>query len=161
MDVKITDLSELCSLLGRLYWVESEMELMGQWDAYTEVGERYRDILFTLSHDSEKHKTRLENLFSKIDGCDTNTVLSRTEREKIELKGKREEEILQEVLKYDQLALDLYRRVHSSVQRPLIRERWNGDDPDEFFRTLKWLIEEEKRHVALLKEHVGKPERIR
>ncbi len=157
-DIIIEDIDELESLLARAYWIESEFEEVTQWEAYASVDDKYKDLLFELSHDSEGHKRELKSLISKLEGLDLETIKQNTRaRDNVEFKKQTQDvEILYEVYKNDKLALDLYQKIHSKTSEEFIEEVWEGVDSDEFFETLSELIQDEKRHTAKLKQYAQK-----
>ena len=59
-EIVINDIDELESLISRAFWLEGEFEQMILWDAYMTVDEKYRNIIFGLAHDSERHKITLK-----------------------------------------------------------------------------------------------------
>ncbi len=162
-DVVIEDIEELESLLSRVYWIEEEFEQMSLWDAFASVDEKYRDILFKLAHDSEKHKIMLKRLIENVEGLDLDS-LKESIKGRQSLKIKRsliDEEILSEIARNDTLALDIYTKLHDCTSREFIEGIWKGEDPDEFYHTFLELIGYEKRHLEILKPYVGKLQRIR
>ena len=67
-DFKITMRNEFLSLLGKAYWLESQFENIMQWQAYMSIkNDSYRNVLFQLSHDSEKHKGVLLQLITHFE----------------------------------------------------------------------------------------------
>jgi hypothetical protein len=160
MAIQIKDLDELSSILGRAYWVESQLELSLEWEAYMIVKDKYRDILFTISHDSETHKSLLKRLFSQIKGFDLEETMMDFKGREFNPKGLYDEEILGEILKMELLAHDIYNRLHSYSDRGLIKSIWEGKDPNFYFDKLKWLIGQERKHIELLKPFAGTIERI-
>ncbi|MFW5945795.1 MAG: hypothetical protein ACOCSJ_02920 [Candidatus Natronoplasma sp.] len=157
-DITIESIDELESLLARAYWIESEFEEVTQWEAYASIDDKYKDLLFELSHDSEGHKRELKNLISNLDGLDVETTKKDTRaRNDVEFKKQTQDlEILYEVYKNDKLALDLYQKIHSKTSEEFIEKVWEGEDPDDFFETFSELIQEEKRHTAKLKKYAQK-----
>ncbi len=154
----IEDIDELESLLARAYWIESEFEELTQWEAYASVDDKYKDLIFELSHDSERHKRQLKSLISNLEGLDMETIKQNTRvRDNVEFKKQTKDlEILYEVYKNDKLALDLYQKINSKSSEDFIEEVWKGMDPDQFFETLSELIQDEKRHTAKLKQYAQK-----
>ncbi|MEF8836085.1 MAG: hypothetical protein V5A76_08020, partial [Candidatus Thermoplasmatota archaeon] len=145
-------------LLARAYWIESEFENVVQWEAYASVDDKYKDLLFELSHESEGHKADLKELISNIKGLDFKTVKEDSRaRDKAQFeKQTKDVKILYEVYKNDKLAFDLYQKIHSNTSKELIKDVWEGLDSDEFFEILSNLIQEEKRHTARLKKYAQK-----
>ena len=160
MAIKIKDFDELKSIFGRAYWVESKLELMVEWEAYMIAKDKYRDTLFTISHDSETHKSLLKKISSKIEGLNLEKITADYGGKDFNPKGLYDEEIINEILKLEMLALDIYTRLRSYSDRGFIKSIWKGKNPDYYFNKLEWLIKEEKKHIELLKPFTGKIERI-
>ncbi|MFO7793210.1 MAG: hypothetical protein R6W73_09595 [Candidatus Saliniplasma sp.] len=160
--IVIKNIDELESLLARAYWIEDEFEGVTQWDAYTSVDEKYKDILFELSHESEGHKSDLKRLISNLKGMDLESVKqnSRT-RDSVKFKKHSQDlEILYEVYENDKLALDLYQKIYENTSKEFIEKVWKGDDPDEFFDMLSDLINEERGHIEKVGKYAQKLDRI-
>jgi hypothetical protein len=72
---KITMRNEFLSLLGKAYWLETQFENIMQWQAYMSVkNDSYRNMLFQLSHDSEKHKEIIVQLITHFEDVSTETL---------------------------------------------------------------------------------------
>ena len=76
------------------------------------------------------------------------------------MKGKWDEEILTELLKNEYLALDVYTKLHMYTDKEFIEKIWKGKNPNQFFKNMEFLINEEKKHINLLTPLAGKIERI-
>ncbi len=157
-EVVIDDIDELETLLARAYWIESEFENVVQWEAYSSVDDKYKDLLFELSHESEEHKADLKELISNIEGLDLETINQDSRaHDSVEFKKQTaDEKILYEVYRNDKSALDLYQKIHSKTSKELINEVWRGLDSKEFFEILSNLIQGEKRHISRLKKYAQK-----
>ncbi len=162
-DIVIEDIDELVSLLARAYWIEDQFEQMTLWDTYTSIGEKYRDIVFRLAHDSEKHKIKLKKLISNISGIDLKTITNYTKaRQNVGLnRSLLSEEILGEIKKHDILALELYTRIYKHTAKELLDEIWEGERHDEFYEILAHLMRDEAKHIKIVEPYVGKLQRIR
>lgn len=162
-DFKITTQDEFVSLLGKAYWLETHFENIMQWQAYMTVkDDSYRNVLFTLSHDSEKHKGIIIQLISNFEGISTKTLEEHSgmKDKEFDLKGKWDEEIITELLKNEHLALDVYTKLHMYTDKEFIKRIWKGENSELFFKQLEFLIKEENKHINLLKPLAGKLERI-
>lgn len=161
-EIKICSIEELSSLLSRAYWVETQLEQSMQWEAYMTVKEKFRDPLFKISHDSEKHKTMVKKICENIDGMDLEKSLKEAglNKKEFDFKGKWDEEIINELLKNEYLVKDTYTKLYQHIDRNFIQKHLKDKDVDGFFNKLSWLIDEETRHVDLLMPFVGKIERI-
>jgi rubrerythrin len=157
----ITDLMELQLLLGRVYWVESQLENSSQWEAYRVAKTKeYKDILFKISHDSHEHKRRLEKINSNLDGPDLQELSEKFKGMEYNFRLMKDEEIAREVMKNEALVLDLYKRIFASTNRDFLKEIWMGVEPEDYFKDLKWLIAQEEGHLHLLEKYSGKVQRI-
>jgi hypothetical protein len=157
----IKDLMELQLLLGRVYWVETQLENSSQWEAYRVAKtQEYKDILFKISHDSHEHKRRLEKINSNLEGPDLQELSARFNGLEYNFRLMKDEEIAREVMKNEALVLDLYKRIFASTNRDFLKDIWMGAEPEDYFRDLKWLILQEEGHLQLLEKYSGKVERI-
>jgi len=162
-EFKITAQSEFLSLLGKAYWLETQFENISQWQAYMTVkDESYRNALFTLSHDSEKHKTILTELIANFEGITTETLEEHAglKQKEFDLRGKWDEEIITELLKNEYLALDVYTKLYMHTDRDFLQKLWIGENFELFFKQLEFLMKEEKKHINILTPLAGKLERI-
>ncbi|MFO8109043.1 MAG: hypothetical protein R6U17_00755 [Thermoplasmata archaeon] len=162
-DIFIEDIEELESLLQRTYWIEDEFEQMAYWEGFSTLHEQYRDVIFRLPHDSEKHKIMLNKIINSIEGIELEDIKKgvRKREEGSSRRQKMDEEVLTEMIKNDRLALDLYSKIHKHTSREFIEEIWTGENSNEFFDIFKRLMAEEQKHIDILRPHVGKLERIR
>ncbi|MFO7991196.1 MAG: hypothetical protein R6U61_02750 [Thermoplasmata archaeon] len=161
-EIVIDDIDEVASLLSRAYWFEEEFEQTTQWDGYYSMDEKYRDLIFQLSHESEGHKRQIKKIIKNLEGIELEDIMKDASTKKnVEVtKSRYDEEVLGGIMKNDMLARDLYARLIKHVSKDLLEERWTGDDPEEFFKILAKLILDEKRHIDMVKPYVGKLERI-
>ncbi len=161
-DIKVDDPDELESLLERAYWIEAEFEQSFQWEAYTTLSERHRDKIFRLSHDSQGHKTVLRKIIKNLDGVSMERIEKKASQKDFDFKpGWQDSEIFTEILKYEHLVKDIYTRIKDYTSEELIENIWEKDDPEEFFTTFKYLIEQEEEHVEIVKPEAGKISRIK
>jgi len=158
----ITTVEELTSLLGRAYWMETQLELSMQWESYVSVRDELRDVLFRISHDSEQHKLLVKKLWENLSDTSLEQILSELhlKGKTFELKGKWDEEIINELMKNEHLAWDTYSKLFRYADREFLASIWKGDNSEEFFQRLSFLIKEEEKHITLLKPYSGKLERI-
>lgn len=159
----IGHIDELEAIIKRAFWIENEFESMIAWDAYTQIDDSKRDILYKLAHDSEKHKTKVKKLIKNLKGLDVDNIRKDMREKQFDLKQRAaDSEIFTSVLKGDLLALDLYTKLNSYTSEKLLEDRWMGDK-DEYYSILESLIKEEKDHIKQLKPYayIGKIERIK
>jgi hypothetical protein len=161
MKIEINNIEELSSLLGKAYWMESQLELVGQWEAYMVAKkDKYRDILFRISHDSEGHKILLRRIASNIEDLDLEKALEKQKEKKFDFRRLHDEEIIAELLKNEMIVLDIYEKLKSFTGKEFIERIWKGTRAQDFYEDLNWLIAQERAHVGLLKPFAGRIERI-
>ena len=161
MAISIKNKSELFSLLGKVYWVETQLELSSQWDAYFLVKEqKHRDIMFRISHDSEAHKAIVTLIANQLEGMDLKKAVEEMKDAGYNFRKLHVEEIMAEVMRYEELAKDLYSKIHGLTSPDLIKEIWKGEEPDIYFKLMKWLLSQENAHIKMLKPYAGQIERI-
>jgi hypothetical protein len=161
MVIRIKNKNELFSLLGKVYWVETQLELSSQWDAYFLVKEqKHRDILFRISHDSEAHKAIVKLVANQLEGMDLNQAKEEMKDAPYNFRKLHVEEVMAEVMRYEELAKDLYSKIHELTSFDLIKEIWKGDEPNNYFKLMKWLLSQENAHIKMLQPYAGQIERI-
>jgi rubrerythrin len=134
-----------------------------QWQAYMTVkNDSYRNALFQISHDSEKHKSILTQLIMNFKNVTTKMLEDHAglKEKEFDLRGKWDEEIITELLKNEHLALDVYTKLYHHTDKQFIQKIWEGKNSDLFFTQLEFLIKEEQKHINLLTPLAGKLERI-
>lgn len=156
MNIEIQDTEELQILFGKAYWIESNLELAIQWEAYMNMGEKHRDLLFTIAHDSEAHRMLLKRLCANIKGIDLEKEIIDNDTQEFNLSKMIDEEVFTAMLRYELLALDIYTKLHNLTNRAFLSKIWTGDSIDEYYNKLKWLIKEEERHCGLIKPLASK-----
>jgi len=160
--VEITSGDELASFLARAKEIEMAFETVVQWEGYIDVKkEEFRDLLFKLISDSDRHDKLVDRLMSMVkmdQGTSSKPLTPRT----FTFKNKNEMEIMMEIGKYEKLIHDLYNNIMAGLNesnlRPLLKDESKSP---EFLSVLGQLIAEEKGHMNLVSKYVGKIERIR
>jgi hypothetical protein len=156
-DIEINDPEELMALLARAYWMEAELEVSTEWEAYIETWKGYKEILFQITHDSEQHKLYLKKVIRNVDGMDIQAHLEGKSKKNFDFREMEPVDMLKEIVKYDYAAVDLYQKLHDCVSRQMLERIWLGDVVDDFYSVMKWLVGQEEMHVELLESHIGKP----
>ena len=162
-EFKITTQDEFLSLLGKAFWLETQFENMMQWQAYMSIkNDTYRNALFILSHDSEKHKELILKIIANFDGVSAKTLEEHAgmQQKEFDMKGKWDEEIITELLKNEYLALDVYTKLYLHTDKGFLKKIWTGEHSEEFFSHLEFLMKEEKKHINILTPLAGRLERI-
>ncbi len=138
-EISISTIDELKLLLEKTYWIETKLENSSQWTAYIRVeDQKVRDVIYKISHDSEKHKTILKGIYSNIEGVDPEKAMKDAELDmEFDFKNKMDDVIIKELLKNETIALDMYSKLFTYADRKFIREIWNGDNYEMFFQQLE------------------------
>jgi len=153
--------NELVNLLIRANEIESAFENLSGWGAYVDVkGEEFRQILFSLVSESQRHKDILNSMISMIKTSQDSTVIPLTPV-KLDFRNKHELEIMNEIGRYEKLALDLYSNIREALKKsdikPLLH---NESDAKDFMSSLEKLISEEREHADLVSKSGGRIQRI-
>ena len=159
--IEIRSLEALGMFLGRIYWMELEMETLIQWDVYVRTIEpELTNVLLRLSHDSISHKEKVKELASNLGDFDLDALSKMLKAVTFDFSNMQVVEMFGEILKYEILAQDLYKKLKSSVPKDFVAEIWKGDDPVDFYRTLNMLVKAEQEHIDLVKPYAGRISRI-
>lgn len=154
MSISITIPDELALLLGKVYKIEAECERMTEWKMYMSFPGELRDLVFTLAHDSEQHKQALIKMYEKFLNIDIAKFVTEDD-ESLSINGLTQEEVVKKILQYDTLALDIYSKLNSYTSESLLDKVFVFGTSEEYFKTMSWLVEEEKRHVGLLNDFLA------
>jgi putative immunity protein/bacteriocin len=164
MDGKISTFDQLKSFLARAYWLETKMEQAKDWYAFLEVkSDEAKQVLFQLTNDSDNHKVALQKLISNIKDFDLEKTLTdlALQNEPVHYKGKRDGEIFQDIFESEKKAFQLYTTIKDYTDSNLIKSVWLGKRSEDFFETINWLINEEKKHMEIVDPFsMGRIERI-
>ena len=120
------------------------------------MGEKHRDLLFTIAHNSETHSIVLIELCSNIEGIDLNKENEAFDIKDFNLTKMIDEEIFTEMLRYELLALDIYSKLNNLTNKEFLKKIWKGKNIDEYYNKLKWLVKKEERHRDLIKPLAGR-----
>jgi len=157
MSLEIKDIEELQTLFDKAYMIESNFELTMEWDAYINSEEDFKNLLFDLAHDSELHRKQILELSKKIEGINIKEEFDK-KNPMFDFSQMIDEAIFVKLIKYEKLALDLYTKIHNFTNKDFIKSHWNDDNYQEYFDKFNWLMEEEKKHIKLIRDLVGKIE---
>jgi rubrerythrin len=153
---------KLANLLKKANEVEMAFENMANWEAYVSVkGEEFRQILFRLISDSQRHKNILNSLISKIKMSNSHDLIPLTPRV-FDFKNRHELEIMEEIGRYEKLAFDLYTNIMEALKNSETKLLLcDENDVDLLTSSLQTLILEEKSHIDLVSKYSGRFQRLR
>ena len=159
--VEIRTGEELANFLRKALEIEAGFESVSQWEGYINVKkDEFRDVIFELISESEKHRTLVETMISKIRISPGSEALP-LQPHAFNFKNKTEFEIMMDLLKYEKLVYDTYLNIKEALKHsnpdPFIEEK----DVAFFFSTLDLLIREGAEHSDHIASYVGHVERIR
>ncbi|MBM3300603.1 MAG: hypothetical protein FJY85_11675, partial [Deltaproteobacteria bacterium] len=146
MEIRSGD--ELASFLRKALDIEASFESISQWEDYINLKkDEFRDVVFELISESEKHKSIVESLISKTKKG------SRSETAPLQphvfnFKNKTEFEIMMDLSRYEKLAYDIYLNIREALKASDMSKLVEEGDAPLFFSTLDRLIMEEADHVA-------------
>lgn len=159
--VAIKSGDELADILDKALQIEMGFESTSIWEGYIEMKTtEMRDLLFILSSESHEHTKMIEKMLDMIKIESGRKSLPLQDR-KFNFSNMNDQEILNELLKYDKLVLDIYIGIKEAIMEsdsPMIIK---DGHQDELFSILDHLIVDERKHVVLIEGYVGNIERIR
>jgi hypothetical protein len=139
----------LVSLLQRMYWIESEMEQLGTWEARIEMMDENLEALEILSHDSDLHGSIVEKWLVKANIEIPKTVPKGLPTHVFNFEGLSAPEMFISIRKYEVLAMNAYKdmmNAESSVIEELLPD---PIDRREFINDLQKLIRDEEKHASI------------
>jgi len=155
--LSISTKEELQFLLHRGWEIEKKFESLSAWKGFVAVGSAYRKTTLTLARDSHKHRLDLEKLLETLDlEAPTNEIPEGT----FDFVGMFDSEILQKIIGNDEIAADLYAELAEKTDPKLVATLSGAENVEFFYQTLKQLIDDEKRHVNMVRALTGKIKRI-
>jgi len=148
---KINTIEELEALLAKAYWIEKNMEIAIWWKSYVRGSPDRRLIVVKLARESMQHKATLQRLGLRLGNLDLEAMAAGLGRADVDLNGKPDRELMDEIRAHDVLAHGIYKRLLTFVHRDLIKRAWTGDEgPEEFFRVMRELVKAEEGHLKLV-----------
>ncbi|HEY9245906.1 MAG TPA: hypothetical protein VIO11_03570 [Candidatus Methanoperedens sp.] len=159
MDSNNPKKESILSILGKLYWLEYQMEQLLLWETMIQSGEKAKESLFTLIHDSEIHKNQLEKWFDKLNLNKPSQPPHGFPEKTFDFAGKEVPEMFSEILKYELLAKGMYEYLmsqHEALKSLII----DDNDLTEFMSLLQNLATAETHHSEICRENIGSFRRI-
>ena len=146
--MSISTKEELQFLLHRGLEFEKKFELISAWKGFVAVNSTNRKTVLALARDSHEHRLKLENLLEKLDlEAPTNEIPDVT----FDFDGMLDAEILQKIIEQDEMVLDFYTELAEKTDPKLVVALSGEKNGDFFYETLKRIVEDEKRHVRMVK----------
>jgi len=159
--MEIRTVEELHKLVSKALEIETSYETIAQWEGYVAVNNPlYRETLFQLISESEKHKNMVQTMLDMIilpKGYQAPSLHQQT----FDFRGKSEFDVMLELMRYEQLAFDLYCTVKRSVESTNLEGWIRPEDRASFMKMLDELIRDESEHKEIVTKHVGRVKMIR
>ena len=153
----ISTKEELQFLLNRSWEIEKNFESLSVWKGFVSVDSTYRMTVLTLARESHKHRLDLEKLLETLNlEPPTNELLGET----FNFEGMLDVEMLQKIVRHDETVADLYTELAEKTDPKLVAYLSGAENVDFFYKTLKQLAEDEKRHVNMVRAITGTITRI-
>lgn len=157
----IRNAEELHKLLSKAFQIESEYETLAEWEGYISLDNpKYRDLLFELISDSEKHAMWVKDMLGMVilpSGYKAPELPPAT----FDFHGKSEFDTLMELERYEQLTLDLYTAIKGALSRSDLKGVVKEGVLERMLKMLDDLISDETRHRDAVHSFVGQVKFIR
>jgi hypothetical protein len=132
-----------------MYWIESEMEQLGTWEARIEMMDESLEALEILSHDSDLHGSIVEKWLIKAKIEVPRTVPKGLPAHIFNFEGLSAPEMFISIKKYEILAMNAYKDI-MNADAPVIEELLpDPSDRKEFMSDLQKLIRDEEKHASI------------
>lgn len=151
---ELKDIREFEGLIKKVYDLEVLLEGAAKWEAYLTSKDRYKDMLFEISQDSERHRGMLEDLILDLETFDLDEIKEDISRREFDYAEMKDQEIMKELLNYEKTALHAYKKLQTIIDDRLVKEYWQGEE-DGLTEPIKELISDEKKHVELVRENAN------
>jgi rubrerythrin len=158
--VEIRTGEDLANFLRKALEIEAGFESVSQWEGYINVKkDEFRDVIFELISESEKHRNLVETMISKIRLSPRSEALP-LHPHTFNFKNKTEFEIMMDLSKYEKLAYDTYFNIREALKHSNLDSLIEAKDVPFFFSTLDLLIRGEAEQSDHIANYVGRVERI-
>lgn len=153
----ISTKDELQYLLHRAWEIEKKFESLSAWKSYISTESKYRSTVLTLAKESYQHRLILEKMLKKL-GLDS--PVNEIPETYFDFNGLFYSEILEKTVQYDDMARELYVHILENTAPKVVSFLINGNDTTFFYEQLKQMIEDETRHIGMVRKTVSKIQRI-
>jgi rubrerythrin len=159
--MRIRDAEELYKLLAKALQIESEYETLAEWQGYISLDNpKYRDLLFELISDSEKHAAWVKEMRGMVT-LPPGHQAPDLPPAKFDFQGRSEFDTLMELERYEQLTLDLYTAIRAALTISDLEGKIHEEDLPRMLKILDDLISDEIHHRDAVHSFVGQVKMIR
>ena len=157
----IRDAEELHKLLAKALQIESEYETLAEWQGYISLSNpKYRDLLFELISDSEKHAAWVKDMLGMVI-LPSGYQSAMLPPPSFDFQGKSEFDTLMELERYEQLTLDLYSAIKAALTKSDLQKVVREGDLPKMLSILDELITDEAHHRDAVRSFIGQVKMIR
>jgi len=155
--LSISTKEELQFLLHRAWEIEKKFESLSAWKGFVSVGKTFRSTVLTLARESYTHRLNLENLLKTLNlEMPTNEISDGV----FDFTGMLDMEVIQKIVENDEVVKDLYTKLVESTDPKIVSDLFGEKNADWLYQTLKRMIEDETRHISMVKKIAGRIERV-
>jgi hypothetical protein len=155
--LSISTKEELQFLLHRAWEIEKKFESLSAWKGFVSVGQTFRSTVLTLARESYTHRLNLENLLKTLNlEMPTNEMSDGV----FDFSGMLDLEVIQKIVENDEVVKDLYTKLVESTDPKIVSDLSGEKNGDCLYQTLKRMIEDETRHISMVKKIAGRIERV-
>ena len=155
--MSISTKEELQFLLHRGLEIEKKFEAISVWEGFVTVDSDNRKTVLTIARDSHMHRLDLEKLLETLNlEAATNEIPDAT----FDFGGMLDAEILQKIIAQDEIAADLYTELAEKTDPKLVAALSGLKNVEFFYKTLEHIVEDEKKHMHMVKALTGTITRI-
>jgi hypothetical protein len=155
--MSISTKEELQFLLHRALEIEKKFESISAWKGFVSVDPNYRKTVLVLARDSYKHRLDIEQLLKKLH---FELPTSELPDETFDFEGMLDSEILYRIVEQDEIVADLYAELVEKTDTKLVSSLSGAEDVSFFYDKLKLIVEDELRHVRMVKSISGNITRV-
>jgi rubrerythrin len=157
----IRNAEELHKLLSKAFQIECEYETLAEWEGYISLDNpKYRDLLFELISDSEKHAIWIKEMLGMV-VLPMGYKAPELPAASFDFNGRSEFDTLMELERYEQLTLDLYTAIKGALSGSDLKGVIKDGDLERMLTILNDLIADETRHRDEVHALVGHVKFIR
>ncbi len=121
------------------------------------MGKTYRPTVLTLARESFLHRLKLEKLLKTLN---LEVPTSEIPEGAFDFMGMLDLEALQRIVETDETVRDLYTKIVENTDPKIVSVLSGNEDVDFFYKTLKQIVEDETRHIGMVKKTAGRIKRI-
>jgi hypothetical protein len=155
--LSISTKEDLQFLLHRAWEIEKKFESLSAWKGFVSMGQTFRSTVLTLARESYNHRLNLEKLLKSLNlEAPTNEIPDGV----FNFTDMLDLEAIQKIVENDELVRDLYAKIVESADPKVVSALSGEKNADFFYQTLKRMIEDETRHISMVRKSSGHINRI-